>query len=139
VFYVTNRRRVVEEATRRNLEALGFPLDPESDTIYTRAERPEWEDSDKAPRRREVASRYRILLLIGDNLGDFLSGVRVSAEERAALSEKHSTFWGTRWIVLPNPQYGSWEGALFGQDYSLPAEERQRLKVEALKLGSPQY
>ncbi len=136
VFYVTNRRHVVEEETRRNLEALGFPLDPDSDTIYTRAERPEWEGSDKAPRRREVASRYRILLLIGDNMGDFLSGVRVSVEERASLAEKHATYWGTRWIVLPNPQYGSWEGALFGNDYAQPAEDRQRLKYEALKMGS---
>jgi len=134
IFYVTNRRHEVEEETRRNLEALGFPLEQDMDTLYTLAERPEWEGSDKAPRRREVASRFRVLLLIGDNLGDFLSGVRVSVDERAALSEEYSDYWGTRWIVLPNPQYGSWEGALFGDDYSLPEEERLRLKFEALKL-----
>lgn len=134
VFYVTNRRHVVEEVTRENLEALGFPVDQGGeDTLLTRGEREAWEVSDKSPRRTEVASRYRILLLVGDNLGDFVSGVRVSLAERDALAEKHRAYWGTRWIMLPNPQYGSWEGAVIDFDYSSSDEERLRRKFDALK------
>lgn len=83
VFYVTNRRHEVEEATRKNLETLGFPLDPKRDTLLTRGERPEWDTSDKTPRRKEVASGYRVLLLVGDNMGDFVPIERASVEERA--------------------------------------------------------
>jgi 5'-nucleotidase (lipoprotein e(P4) family) len=133
VFYVTNRSHTVEESTRRNLEKLGFPLDAGRDTLLTRGEREDWKDSDKAARRAEIASQFRILLLVGDNLGDFLTGEMASLAERAALAAKHQQNWGTRWIMLPNPQYGSWEGAIFGFDYGLTYEERLRMKYKALK------
>ncbi len=132
VFYVTNRRQVVEEATKRNLQEMGFPLDSETDTLQTRGEKPEW-GSDKGPRRQEIGSRYRILLLIGDNLGDFVSGAEAPIGQREALAEKYSDYWGTRWIVLPNPQYGSWEGALFDYELGLSREEKLRRKVKALQ------
>jgi acid phosphatase len=133
VFYVTNRRHDVEEATRKNLDELGFPLDSSQDTLHTRGETEAWQSSDKGPRRKAIASRYRILLLIGDNLGDFVSGESVSIAERDALAERFRDNWGTRWIVLPNPQYGSWEDAVFGFDYGLTYEERLRIKYDALK------
>jgi acid phosphatase len=132
VFYVTNRRHVLEEATKRNLQELGFYLDSEMDTLQTRGEKPDW-GSDKRSRRREIAARYRILLLIGDNLGDFVSGAETSIEERNALGENYSEYWGTRWIVLPNPQYGSWEGALFDYEFGLSREEKLRRKLGALR------
>jgi acid phosphatase len=134
VFYVTNRRYVVEEATRRNLGALRFPVDMGGDdTLHTRGEIEAWDTSDKGTRREEVASRYRILLLIGDNMGDFLSGGLTSVEERASLFEEHEAYWGTRWIVLPNPQYGSWEGAIIDFEYNASEEERRRRKLDALR------
>ena len=131
VFYVTNRRHSVEEPTRRNLVAHDFPFDAGLDTLYTRDEEPDW-GSDKGTRRRRVAERYRILLLLGDNLGDFVSGVETSREARASLVTDNAGFWGTRWIMLPNPQYGSWDGALIGFEFGLPLSERRRLKLDAL-------
>ena len=99
VFYLTNRRHVVEEPTRQNLAWLGFPLDPAHDTILTRGEKPEWATSDKGGRRRSIAGKYRILLLVGDNLGDFVSGGRTTVAERDALVEPYASYWGTRWII----------------------------------------
>jgi 5'-nucleotidase (lipoprotein e(P4) family) len=133
VFYVTNRHHDVEEDTRKNLEVLGFPLDSRQDTLYTRRETANWQSSDKGPRRMEIASRYRILLLIGDDLGDFVSVDRASIDERDVIDEEFRENWGTRWIMLPNPQYGSWEEALFGFDRGLTNDERLRLKYEALR------
>jgi acid phosphatase len=134
VFYVTNRRYVVEEATRENLKALGFPIDTGGeDTLFTRGERDAWQTSDKSLRRKEVASRYRILLLVGDNLGDFLSEIETTIEERTALSEEHEVHWGGRWIMLPNPRYGSWLDAIIDFDYSLSDEERLRRKFDTLR------
>lgn len=111
VFYVTNRDHALEEATRDNLAALGFPLDPSRDTVLTKNERPEWASSEKSPRRALVALGFRVLLLIGDDFGDFAEGARSSLDARRKLEAAHADKWGVKWIVLPNPLYGSWKTA----------------------------
>lgn len=135
VVYLTNRRGSTEAATRENLAAYAFPIAEDDDVVITRGEKPGWEASEKEPRRRAVAERYRILLLVGDNLGDFLPDVEQSVAARADMAAQYDAFWGTRWIMLPNPQYGSWEGALFDYDYDLPPAERLRRKYERLDDG----
>ncbi len=112
VVYITNRTAAEEADTRRNLAALGFPLDADEDGVLTRGERPAWAASDKGPRRADVAARYRILQLVGDNLGDVLSGEDAAVAARDALVAPYDAFWGTRWFLLPNPTYGSWESAI---------------------------
>ncbi|HEY0593882.1 MAG TPA: HAD family acid phosphatase [Thermoanaerobaculia bacterium] len=111
VFYVSNRNEAGETATRDNLRAAGFPLDERFDTVLLRGER-EFLASDKSARRSAVASTHRVLLMIGDDLGDFLPNVRTSPAEREAMVERHAAWWGTRWFVVPNPMYGSWQLAL---------------------------
>lgn len=111
VFYVTNRLANLEEGTRRNLEAMGFPEGEADDVYLLKNEREGW-GSDKTSRRAWVAERYRVLLLAGDDLNDFLPARGVSVTERARLVERHEDKWGSRWIVLANPTYGSWISAL---------------------------
>jgi acid phosphatase len=130
VFYVTNRDQPLEGATRRNLEAQGLPLDPDVDTVLSRGEREGW-GSDKASRREAIAERYRIVLLVGDDFNDFVSA-RLPREERDRLLERYRDRWGDRWIMIPNPVYGSWEGALYGEADDTP-EERARRQLEALE------
>jgi acid phosphatase len=132
VFYVSNRDAALEPSTLKNLDRLGFPLQKAADSLLLRGERPEW-GSDKGTRRTVLAEKYRILLLIGDDFGDFLSNVRVSLEERRKLATEYASRWGERWIMLPNPMYGSWETALYGNQTSLSREEKLRLKRELLK------
>jgi 5'-nucleotidase (lipoprotein e(P4) family) len=110
VFYVTNRDHALERATRDNLAAHGFPLDPGRDTVLTKNERPGW-SSDKSSRRSLIAHDFRIALLIGDDLGDFVQGARGTLAARRALDEANASMWGVKWIALPNPMYGSWKGA----------------------------
>ncbi len=109
VFYVTNRNAEEEAATRDNLERAGFPLDSSRDVVLTRGEA--GSGSDKTGRRAVVASTHRILLLIGDDLGDFTSR-EGSVSDRRGNVEANANRWGSRWIVLPNPMYGSWDRAL---------------------------
>lgn len=130
VFYVTNREAKEEAATRANLTRLGFPVDAREDAVLCRGEKPEWNTSDKTARRKELASRHRILLLIGDDFGDFLGGVRVSIPRRKELAAPYESYWGTRWIVLPNPSYGSWEQALFPDGAPKDPAERLKAKIE---------
>lgn len=130
VFYVTNRDALEEEGTRRNLARLGFPVDSSTDVVLTRGEREAW-GSDKSSRRAEVARRHRVLLLVGDDLNDFVLALRAPAERRE-LARDHASRWGRSWIVLPNPVYGSWQDALWGFGEA-PPEERHRIRMQTLE------
>jgi acid phosphatase len=119
VFYVTNRscpRGTApgagcpsREATLRNLVALGLPDAGAPDALLQRGDRPEWSGSSKVSRRNWVAERYRIVALAGDDLHDF-----VDRAEYAQRREELAPLFGTRWFLLPNAMYGSWERALVG-------------------------
>ncbi|MEO1269089.1 MAG: 5'-nucleotidase, lipoprotein e(P4) family [Myxococcota bacterium] len=133
VFFVTNRMHDVEPATRANLAKHGFPLDEAMDTIYTKGEKEAWKPSDKKPRRTEIAAKYRIIMLFGDNLGDFVSKYKLTLKERDAVYEKYADYWGVRWFMLPNTLYGSWETALYGHDHAQPNDVKQTMKVKSLR------
>lgn len=135
LFYVTNRDAATKPATLANLRALGFPVD-DNIRVMTKYERPDW-PSRKETRMAEVAKTHRVLLLIGDNLGDFTDAYGGSPEDRLSFYESNRTRWGREWIALPNPAYGSWESALYGHDHALPREEKRRLKREKLEAWTP--
>jgi acid phosphatase len=105
--YVTNRVCNPADAldpTVKVLRQLRIPLSPDRLLCKTSG-------SDKSDRRRAVAERFRILLLIGDDFGDFTTPPTTPAA-RAELQRFHDPMWGVRWFVLPNPMYGSWERAV---------------------------
>ncbi|HEX2122020.1 MAG TPA: HAD family acid phosphatase [Thermoanaerobaculia bacterium] len=131
-FYITNRDHPDEAAgTLRNLQRLGFPVDANGDTLLLRGERPEWKTSDKAPRRAHVAASHRVLLLVGDDLNDFTNARDKSVAERDQLVGNRESWWGTRWFMIPNPVYGSWERP-YTSGVSDPCAQLQR-KLEALR------
>ena len=131
IFYITNRELDLEEATRRNLERQGFPVEGGGDSILSRGERPGWDL--KLPRREFVASSHRVLLIVGDSLDDFVAGSRAAAEERNALAQRYDDYWGTRWILIPNPVYGDWLRSLDGFGHAPPPGEILRRKQELLE------
>jgi acid phosphatase len=131
VFYVSNRTAEEEPATRQNLEKLGFPMGGVVDTMLMTRKQPDW-GSAKGTRRAFVAKSYRVLLNVGDNLGDFVDEYRGTEAERLKLLEQHRERWGREWIVIANPAYGSFESAPFGHDFKLSDGERRRLKRAVL-------
>lgn len=118
IFYVTNRQCLPSSSTpndpcpaktwtQRNLIALDLPNAGDSGALILRGERPEWRASDKSVRRAWLAERYRIVALVGDDLRDFV--------DRATYADRKSQlqgYFGSRWFLLPNPLYGSWERAI---------------------------
>ncbi len=113
VFYVTNRDKSLEAATHANLEHCGFPVS--MDQLLMRGEIDE-DGSEKRNRRAHIAKSHRILMLCGDDLGDFVAGTRsASAEARNRTRDLYDSLFGARWFVLPNPIYGSWTKTL-GED-----------------------
>lgn len=113
VIYLSNRATPGEyPGTVENLRLLGFPLpaDPREVVLLRGDERAP--EHAKGTRRQLVAARFRVLQLLGDNLGDFIDDYRGGVAERAAAVAPYSDWWGSRWFLLANPSYGSWESAI---------------------------
>jgi 5'-nucleotidase (lipoprotein e(P4) family) len=127
VFLVTNRAASEQAATLKNLTALGIAASDE--TILSPGENG-W-TSDKTARRVEIARSHRVLLLVGDDMNDFVSTATLTPPQRVELAKKHADRWGRSWILLPNPMYGSWERALYTG--LTTDEEILRRKRELLK------
>lgn len=137
VFYLSNREGAAPaqglldeiEPTRRNLANFGFPDTADTRSFLFRDPNRGWKE--KGPRRAEVAKTHRILMLAGDNLYDFVDVPTPSREKRDAAVEKHKGWLGTRWIVLPNPMYGSWDSVIAGTSEGADA---RRLRLQAVGL-----
>jgi len=133
--YVTNRKADEEPATRRNLKAVGFPVSDDPDAVLTKGtdNGVDWE-SNKKERRKLVAKHYRILLLLGDDMNDFVDGTKVADPKvRREIAAQYGENWGRKWIVLPNPTYGSWEAATINKDYQQSDAAKLRLKYQKLR------
>ena len=133
IFYITNRVVELKEATQKNLTKLGIPWDQTKETILMRGEN-NW-GSDKGSRRALVAQEYRVLLMAGDNLGDFVDAKdnNLSTQQRKAIVEEYADYWGEKWFMLQNIAYGDWEGALYNFDYSLSPDEVHNTRLESLE------
>jgi len=135
VFFISNRDQPYEqESTMENLKSAGFnDISPENVLLrpFDAQGKPL---SPKAPRRDLVMQKYRIVLLMGDNLDDFSDIFEHrSMTERYASADQNRDLWGKRWIVLPNAMYGTWESAMY--DYkSLNDQEKAKARANALEL-----
>ena len=133
IFYVTNRVVELKEATKKNLTKLGIHWDQTKETVLMRGEN-NW-DSDKGPRRTLVGNKYRVLLMAGDNLGDFVDAKdnNLSPSNRANIVKDYADHWGVKWFMLQNIAYGDWEGALYNFDYLLSPDEVHNIRLESLE------
>jgi len=133
IFYVTNRIAIAEEATRNNLKKLGLPFDTDRDVLLMKNENG-W-TSDKVSRRELIAKDYRILLLIGDQLGDFISLDEATAgmDSRKEVAAKYEEMWGKKWFIITNPIYGRWEAAIYNNEYPDTESELMQMRLKALK------
>ena len=129
VFYVTNRNASEKRATEDNLRALGFPMSDPEDVVLTINEQQGF-GREKRSRRRFIGEQYRVLMMFGDNLGDFVAGSRAGNDVRNGIADGYRDWWGTRWFMLPNPMYGGWENALLGDsdDHSLARRRALRTR-----------
>lgn len=128
IFYVTNRDDVQKAATIENLQKVGFK-DVSADNVMLRTK-----ESSKDARRATVAAKYRIVLLAGDNLDDFTSAFeRKSVADRFAETDKAKDQWGKKFIVLPNPSYGTWENAIYEYGRLTEAQKAEK-RAAALEL-----
>lgn len=122
VLYITNRECAKrasaasncpqKDDTFNNLKAVGIvQLSPEQ--IWLKAEQADW-SSEKESRRQLAMKNYRVIMSVGDDFGDFLPNVKknITPAQRAALVDQYQAHWGTKFFMLTNPTYGSWDTIL---------------------------
>ena len=120
IFFVTNRKCVPDdnvenpcpqdEQTFKNLQKVGIQ-NVKIENVLLQNEQETWK-KDKTSRREYVAQNYRVIMLFGDNLADFVSDTAKSFKQRESHVLKYSDKWGTCWFMLANPMYGNWHDAL---------------------------
>lgn len=110
VFYISNRGIHLLDVTLENLKVAGLPnADAEHVLLKT-------DSSVKDERRARVSQSHEVVLLIGDNLGDF-SGIfddRMDGSDKEKVMA-HADRFGYEYIILPNPLYGGWEKPFRGE------------------------
>ena len=78
--------------------------------------------SSKDGRRATIASKYCVIILGGDQLGDFsqqFNDKNLPAAKRMALATSYgaTTLWDKGWFLFPNPVYGPWEKLGWGDAF----------------------
>ena len=114
VFFVTNRTKAEEANTLEDLKPF---VVTDSQFLASKeigaGETVPWE-SEKGPRRTYLAKTHWVIAMVGDDLADFVPGIRkMKAEDRVTEAMKHIGKLNRQWFLLPNPLYGSWETVLY--------------------------
>jgi 5'-nucleotidase (lipoprotein e(P4) family) len=127
VFYITNRKEHLKECTLENLIRRGFPMADEAHLLMRE------KDNSKEIRRRLVEGRYRVVLLLGDNLDDFTNAFEEKTPgDRQQVAQKLKSSFGRRFIMFPNAMYGSWETSLYDQKDTLGLETEKETRYHFL-------
>lgn len=130
VFYVSNRKDDVEKAaTIDDMKKEGFTGVNEQ-TLYLKKDK-----SNKSERFADIEKQgYEIVVYVGDNLNDFGDATyKKSNAERRDFVKANQAKFGKTFIVLPNPNYGDWEGGLAKDYYKGDAQSRVNIRMNAIR------
>ena len=108
IYYISDRTDAQVDATIKNLEAQGLPVQDRDHLMFKKEG-----DKSKEGRRQEVLKHTNLVMLFGDNLVDFAEFSTKSEEDRDKMFEQLKAEFGDKFIIFPNPMYGSWESAVY--------------------------
>ncbi|WLH77567.1 HAD family acid phosphatase [Pseudomonas sp. FP2335] len=136
VYYITNREHSQVQATVNNLRLRGFPVAHNEQVLAASTPTGGCEQAGygKNCRRQWVASHARVLMLAGDSFGDFVQAEHNTLADQRKAAAPYVAWLGQRWFLLPNPTYGNWYSAPYGDQEKLPFERKRQLKQQALHL-----
>ncbi len=136
VYYLTNREHSQVQATVDNLRLRGFPVQSNEHVLAAATPTGHCGQAGygKNCRRQWVASQARVLLMVGDSLGDFVQAEHNTLAAQRRAVEPYVGWFGQRWFLLPNPTYGNWYSAPYGDREEIPFEQKRFFKREALQL-----
>jgi 5'-nucleotidase (lipoprotein e(P4) family) len=120
----TNRSAANAKGSEDTLRAAGLGEFKHGETLFLMGDYAD--GSSKDGRRGAIASKYCVIILGGDQLGDFSQQFNVKdlpAAQRMALatSAGATALWDKGWFLFPNPVYGPWEK--LGWDDAFPSDK----------------
>lgn len=120
----TNRSTANARGSEDTLRAAGLGEFKHGETLFLLGD--DAGGSSKDGRRATIASKYCVIILGGDQLGDFSQQFNVRdlpAAQRMALatSAGAAALWDKGWFLFPNPVYGPWEK--LGWDDAVPSDK----------------
>ncbi|AYY61701.1 5'-nucleotidase, lipoprotein e(P4) family [Staphylococcus epidermidis] len=133
IYYISDRDKEKDfKATKENLKNIGLPQAKDNHILLKGKN-----DKSKASRRQQVEKNHKLVMLFGDNLLDFTDPKKSTAKEREKLVQKHEKDFGTKYIIFPNPMYGSWESTLYHNNYQISKNEKDTLRKASIKQFNP--
>ena len=130
LFFVSGRSAQKDlQATINNLQKHDIPnADKEHLFLYAG-------NSDKEQTFAGIEKQYEVIAYVGDNLLDFpLHLYKAKEAERTTSVARNCAKFGKKYIILPNPDYGSWEYVLAPNYKKLSPEEVLTVRKNALKV-----
>ncbi len=126
VFYISNRKVAALEPTLKNLRQENFPNALEKFVLLKE------KTSDKTNRRQKVNETHNVMVYIGDNLTDYSEDFANRNKDMGKdLVDKRLSELLSSFVMLPNPMYGEWEKAIYGNDFSISNDEKLKRRNKA--------
>lgn len=125
IYYISDRTTSQVDDTIKNLEKEGIPVQGRDHLMFL-------EDGVKSKegRRQAVQEKTNLVLLFGDNLVDFADFSKNSEADRDKKLDELQKEFGEKFIIFPNPMYGSWESAVYqGKKLDAKGQTEERLKA----------
>jgi predicted secreted acid phosphatase len=126
VIFNTNRKVANAAESRAAIEGAGLGPAVHGETLFLSGD--DATGSRKDARRALIASRFCVVAMAGDQLGDFSDLFRstgsIGARRTTTGGAQIDRLWGRGWFVLPNPVYGP--ALAGGIDDIFPADKRWR-------------
>ncbi len=120
----TNRSAANAKGSEDTLRAAGLGDFKHGETLFLMGD--DATESNKDGRRATIAAKYCVIILAGDQLGDFSQQFNVRdlpAATRTALATgpAAAALWDKGWFLFPNPVYGPWDK--LGWDDTFPSDK----------------
>lgn len=121
----TNRTAANAKGSEDTLRAAGLGEFKHGETLFLMGD--DATGSSKDARRAAIASKYCVILMAGDQLGDFSQqfnerGLPAASRMALATSPAASALWDRGWFLFPNPVYGPWDR--LGWDETFPSDTK---------------
>jgi len=109
IIFNSNRMAANAAQTAAAIEGAGLGPAVHGETLFLQGDH--GRGSAKDPRRAAISTRYCVIAMAGDQLGDFsdLFNARtlsIPDRRRYATTPPFSALWGHGWFMLSNPVYG---------------------------------
>lgn len=132
IYYVSDRSADQLKDTKKNLVNQGLPQ-AANDHILLKGKK----DKTKEGRRQAIEQNNNVIMFFGDSLTDMNDPQSSTVKGRYENVMQNANQFGSKYIILPCPMYGGWEGALYGGDYNISNAQKTKERKSHLTYFNP--